>query len=198
MEAVPQDLGFRMPQQTLREEVLSHVLVSGRYDMLQKFVARYDAFQDVPFSQEQLYVALDALFLNSMFILTLHYADAWFDSALGFHKEIFGFQYPEDAGAEFWANVHWHHKNYAFEQQKRLATTVQNGVSVVRWDLLYDRTYCIARYRARNDEIIRYFRNPPSVFLSIDVSHEADTSKICAFFGVNESKVSPLPKLSAR
>lgn len=194
LERVLRDLGLKLPNQRLQEVVLSHVLVSGRYDILRRFVTKYDAFQDVPFSQEQLYIALDALFPNSKFILTLRNPDEWYSSLVRFHQKTFGFDDPLEAGPKFWAGIR---NNYFFEQKKRFVTRVENGTEIVDWNLLYDRNYCISTYTQRNDQIIRYFRQRPSDLLMIDLTSTKDTTEICRFLEVPQVMVQSMPHLNS-
>jgi hypothetical protein len=194
LEAVLHDLGFKMPDQRMQESLLSHVLSSGRYDVLRKFVARYDAFQDVPFSSEELYVALDALFPNSKFVLTLRDPSDWHSSLVRFHKKVFGFENIEETGPEFWEGIRG---NYFFEEHKRLVTRVINGRETVDWKLMYDRDYCISNYTQRNDRIIRYFRQRPKDLLTIDITKTVDTAEICAFLEFGAEKVQQVPHLNA-
>jgi hypothetical protein len=168
--------------------------VSGRYDVLRRYVARYDAFQDIPFAHEELYIALDALFPNSKFILTLRDPADWYASLVRFHKKVFGFENVEEAGPDFWEGIRG---NYFLEQQRRQITYVTNGREVEDWKLLYDRDYCISSYTQRNDRIIRYFRQRPKDFLAIDVTKAKDTAEICYFLEFGPEKVQQVPHLNA-
>ncbi len=194
LEAVFRELGFKMPDQRVQENLLTHVLVSGRYEVLRKFVARYDAFQDVPFSHEELYIALDALFPNSKFVLTLRDPSDWYLSLVRFHKQYFGFENIEEAGPDFWKGKRG---NYWLESNKRLVTCVTNGRETVDWNLLYDRDHCISKYTERNDRIIRYFRQRPNDLLAIDITKTTDTTEICAFLEFDADKVQKTPHLNA-
>ena len=60
-----------LPNQFEQEARISLPSLIGNYTKLLEFVAKYDAFQDLPFSQGETYVACDALFPNSKFILTV-------------------------------------------------------------------------------------------------------------------------------
>lgn len=193
LEAVLHDLGFKLPDQRVQENLLSHILVSGRYDVLRKFVARYDAFQDVPFAHEELYIALDALFPNSKFILTLRDPSDWYSSLVRFHKKVFGFESVEEAGPDFWEGIRG---NYFLEKQRRLVTCVIDGREIEDWKLQYDRDHCISNYTQRNDRIIRYFRQRPKDLLTIDITKTTDTGEICTFLEFGADKVRQIPHLN--
>lgn len=194
LERILKDLGLRMPHQGLQENLLAHVFSSGRYDILKRFVSDFDAFQDVPFSQDSLYVALDALFPNSKFILTVRDADAWYESLTRFHQKVFGFKSIDEAGPDFWKGIR---NNYFYEQNKQFVTVVENGKPREDWSLLYDRDFCISKYLKRNDEIIRYFLHRPNDFLCVDLSKSKDTREICQFLDVGDDKIGPIPHLNS-
>lgn len=196
LEAVLRELGFSLPDQRVQEDLLSHVMASGRYDILEKFVCDYDAFQDVPFSQENLYITLDALFPRSKFILTVRDPERWYQSLVRFHQKVFGFESIEEASnPDFWLSGK--RNTYHFERQKRFVTRVVDGSVVVDWSLLYDKDYCIDVYTSRNDQIIRHFRERPGDLLCLDVSKEPDTGRICAFLEMDETRKGPFPRLNA-
>lgn len=197
LESVLKDLGFNMPDQKTQEEQISHVLVSGRYDVLKELVEQYDAFQDLPFSHERLYIALDAMFPGSKFILTVRDPDAWYESLVSFHKKVFGFASTNELSREFWRGSKYLHENYTFEQERRLVTKVSDGKIIEEWDLQYDRKNRIEEFNARNNEIIRYFRDRPSDLLCLDLKEELDTSRICSFLELGEDKVRAFPRLNA-
>jgi hypothetical protein len=113
LERVLRDLGFRLPRQETQEEKLTHVISTGEWTNFRDFCSKYQAFQDLPFSVEDVYVACDALFPSSKFILTLRDDDAWFSSLVRFHKQIFGFEDEEIVGADhFKDKALVRHKNY--------------------------------------------------------------------------------------
>ena len=62
--------GYNLPNQQEQERQLSKPVFENNYTELIEFCKEYDAFQDMPFSQGLTYVAADALFPNSKFILT--------------------------------------------------------------------------------------------------------------------------------
>ena len=67
MERVLRLYGYSMPNQQEQEARLTRQVFSTNYEEFKCFVAKYDAFQDLPFSQEQTYVVADALFPNSIY-----------------------------------------------------------------------------------------------------------------------------------
>ena len=197
VEDVLRSLKFKLPRQTRQEQLLSHVLVSGRYDILRRFVSKYDAFQDLPFSQESLYVALDCMFPASKFILTVRDPEAWFKSLTRFYAKAYGIRDGKADRAHFEDREIYLHKNYTFEQARRHVSFVENNAVVEKWDRLYDQDTRTAAFLRRNSEITRYFRNRPNDLLVFDVSKETDTSKICAFLERDPSNIRPLPHLNA-
>ena len=89
MERVLRLYGYSMPNQQEQEARLTRQVFSTNYEEFKCFVAKYDAFQDLPFSQEQTYVVADALFPNSRFILTERDSEQWFLSMTTFTKKLF-------------------------------------------------------------------------------------------------------------
>lgn len=189
------NIGFRVANQQDQEKHLTHILSTGRYDALQEFAAKYDAFQDLPFSQGHFYVACDALFPNSKFILTVRNTDEWFESLLRFHKKVFGFDDETSIDLDFAKDKALYlHKNYTYEQFVRRALVV-NGTDVEPdSSKLYDREQNVRRYEERNEAILKYFYNRPSDLLVLDLSAEEDTSKICSFLELSNDTVQPMPQ----
>ena len=70
MEQVLRLYGYSMPHQQEQEARLTKQVSCTNYDEFRSFVSKFDAFQDLPFSQDQTYVVADVLFPDSRFILT--------------------------------------------------------------------------------------------------------------------------------
>ena len=62
-----------------------HQLMSGNYSEFIKHMNSHDFHQDLPTSIKSFYVAIDALFPNSKFILTIRDSESWFESFFEFY-----------------------------------------------------------------------------------------------------------------
>ena len=166
----------------------------GNYDPFKRFVEKYDAFQDLPFSIRHSYIVCDALFSNSKFILTIRDPETWFESVCNYNAKSFygvddiGKLTEEDIKTKFKL-----YDGYVYENVKRRLTTVENGNIVVRWDLLFNKDYDIRHYKQRIYDIIMYFVNRYNDFLIIDVTEENTTIKITKFLEIPDQYSIDMP-----
>lgn len=194
---VLREYGLQLPNQQYQERKTTLAAWRNDYRPLRKLILGYDAFQDLPFSQGETYVACDALFPDSRFILTIRDPDEWFDSLVRFDTKRYGWCTTEDANEAFFlGHKHYLEKNYCYEGLKMLLRTVQGSATHVDWSLLYDRSHYIQRYQRRNESILRYFANRPEKLLVIDLSLEKDTRRIRDFLGLADSAIFPIPRLN--
>lgn len=91
LEAILRHYGFRLPKQLDQERILSKLPFDADWERLKGFVADYDAFQDLPFSQYETWIACDVLFPSSKFILTVREPDVWFRSYERYYRKVYGF-----------------------------------------------------------------------------------------------------------
>jgi hypothetical protein len=201
LERVLIDLGYRMPDQMKQESLVVEPLFKGNYRPLFELCKKYDAFQDLPFSQEMYFIALDASFPGSKFILTIRDPNSWFESLVRFHLngilaragiddvEKFGEQTFQDKSVYL-------HKNYLQNVVRRQAAKVVGGRIELDWSLVYNKQHRVRLYEDRNRDIVTYFQNRPDQLLVIDLTKENDNSKIVSFLGLPENLVKPLPHLN--
>ena len=180
-----QRYGYDMPNQREQEARLTQQCFATNYTELVSFVSKYDAFQDLPFSQEDLYVAADALFPNSRFILTIREPEEWFASMCRFQKKIYNLDdlskvTEEDVKEKFG----YLYKGYGHANKRRQMTNFVDGKPVTDWSKLYDKDYNIASYTQRNNRIQRYFAAAPEKLLVIDLTRESTTERICEFLEI--------------
>ncbi len=88
--SVLQGFGIRMPVQSVQETILKRRILGSNLQIFGKFFAPFDAFQDLPFSTGLNCVALDVLFPDARFILTLHDPEDWFKSVCAFENKVLG------------------------------------------------------------------------------------------------------------
>ncbi len=189
--------GLSIPNQRDQEAIICHQLWHGNYTPLKEFVSQYDAFQDQPFSRDSSYIICDALFPNSKFILTIRDSNEWFQSLSKFHEKIFKFQdINKVTEEELREKADYLYENYFYETTKRFLTIVEDDELSVRWDLLYNKDFYIAKYERRNADIIDYFKHRPTDLLVIDLTNEANTSKIVEFLNLPANFVIDMPHMN--
>jgi hypothetical protein len=198
MEEVFRRMGLRVPLQWEQELALTDAVQRGDYAPLRSFVARYDAFQDMPFSQDFTFIACDVLFPGSRFILTIRDPDAWYDSMVRFHRKLFGFGAIDDLGPDFFKGRNLYLKeDYVYENKRRMIQRVEGGALVDDWSLLYDPEHYKALYSHRNRAILSYFQHRTDDLLVIDVTKERDTRRIFEFMGRDPAEAFGMPHLNA-
>jgi hypothetical protein len=198
MDVVLRLYGYSLPDQHEQEAKLSKQFFAGNYAPLHEFVRNYDAFQDMPFSQEHTYIVADTLFPGSKFILTERDPEAWFESMCRFHKQFFEL---DDLASltenDLLTKFNYIYEGYVHESKKIFLTEVKDGVQTVRWDMLYNKPYYINKYKQRNDEIKRYFANRPQDLLVIDIEKTQTTEALCEFLNIPVKFTIKMPQMNA-
>jgi len=195
--------GYALPDQMTQEVRLNKQTFNTNYAEMADFCSRYDAFQDLPFSQGLTYVAADALFPNSKFILTERDPDAWFQSVTSsFAKNHRLANIADLTEQDLLSKVGYLYPGYLHENKRRLLSSFQGGQRTVLWEKLYDKDYYIDHYENRNTEIKRYFASTQNKLLVIDMTEEKSTATICQFLNIphhfaiempHSNKTSPKP-----
>lgn len=197
LEFILKVLGLRLGDQLTQEARLTRQVLEGKYSDFYHFCSRFDAFQDLPFSIDEVYVAADVLFPGSKFILTERPAEVWFNSMYNFHKKVFHINdmktlTERDVLEKFMPHI----PGLSHYLKGRFLTKFEGQTPTVMWDKLYDKDTYIAHYEQRNQRIKKYFMNRPDDFLVLDITKEKDTSKIIKFFGLSEKFVFEMPHLN--
>ena len=171
-------------------ELTSYAARRGRYQPLIDYCRTAEAFQDTPFAFGRIYAALDALFPDSKFILTVRDADEWFRSLESFTAkrygvasgaitrqlvEVDGYLFPGYSAEE-------HAFAYLMDPPSYRAGEVREAQ--VRWDQLFDRDRYVEVYERRNQEIRDHFKARPEQLLEIDLTAEANIQKVVDFLGL--------------
>lgn len=194
LERVLRRYGYALPNQQIQESRLTKQCFSTNYSELVSFVSRFDAFQDLPFSQGLVYVAADALFPNSKFVLTERCSDDWFRSLSTFHQKAFAFSDPSQlTEQDILDKFGYLYPGYMHENKTRLLSTFEGVACTVDWSKLYDKAYYVRQYEERNAAIKRYFMNAPEKLLVIDVTKEPTTERLCAFLGLPDWLIMEMP-----
>lgn len=193
LELVLRLYGLSLPSQFEQEIRLSTPTFARNYEPLRQFVSSYDAFQDMPFSQGETYVAADALFPNSKFVLSVRDPDEWFASMCRFDAKLYGNVDIKSVTEDTIKNFSYLFPTYWYETTQRLLTTFEAGKATVRWDLLYNKEYYVDQYVRRNDRIKKYFMNRHEDLLVIDITKSKTTAEICKFLNIPRNYVIEMP-----
>lgn len=202
LQTILQLCGLKVGDQ-VAGEMTSFDARRGHYQPLVDYCQTADAFQDSPFAQGRVYVALDAIFPNSRFILTVRDPDAWFRSLESSTAKRHGVASGGITRAlveqdnylfpGYVAEGHVH--AYLLEPPSYRAG--EPGEAVVRWDKLFDRDHYIAVYERRNAEIRDHFKARPEQLLEIDLTKEETIQKITDFLGLPaEFGALPIPHMN--
>lgn len=201
MEMVLRGLGYKCPDQQLQERLVVEALFHGNFQPLISLCEKYDAFQDLPFSQGVTYAQVDCLFPGSKFILTVRDSNEWFESLTRFHlhgilKSLSVKDIRYVGEENFKDKDIYLYKNYLHSVIKRHVSVVSENKIQYDWSLLYDRSHRIKIYENRNREIIKYFQDRKNQLLIIDIGKEQDTSKIVQFLGLPSRLITKMPHLN--
>jgi len=194
LERVLRLYGYHLPNQQEQEIRLTKRVFETDYTELVRFCNHFDAFQDMPFSQGLTYVAADALFPNSKFILTERDAESWFSSIVNFHKKIYEIDdISSVTEKDIFETFNYLYPGYVHAKKKRFLTSFDGPKKDVLWEKLYDKDYYISVYENRNMAIKKYFAESPEKLLIIDVTQEKDTSRICSFLNIPSNLAINMP-----
>lgn len=195
LETVLRLYGYNVPNQQQQEIRLTKSTFNTNYDELTSFCSNYDAFQDMPFSQGLTYVAADAIFPNSKFILSERPANSWYKSMCKFHEKTNKLDdISKLTETDILEKFTYLYPGYAHSNRERLLSSFENNSTKVNWDKLYDADWYIDTYTRRNEEIKRYFMKAPEKLLIIDVTQEKTTEKICHFLNIPTECIIDMPQ----
>lgn len=185
LEAALRSLGFRMGLQA-RGEMLSRDWAKRDFSRIVGLCRTADAFQDVPFSRDYTFQALDLHFPGSKFILSVRDSpEQWYDSLIRYQTKIVnkGRVPTADDLKEF----SYRYKGYLWE-----AAQLAHGVDE---KTLYDKEIYISHYLNHNRQVIEYFRHRPSALLVLNVAEANAMERLYAFLGI-EHRGQQMPHLN--
>lgn len=167
-------LGLRVGDQDVAE-LLIDSWMERDFAPIIAHCASADAFQDIPFSLDYTYQAVDQAFPGSKFILTVRESpEAWFQSLVRFHSRMFGNgRLPTAADLRA--------ARYRYEGW--VLKAVQSMFSVAE-ESLYDERLLVGRYREHNEMIRRYFWARPGDLLELDLRQDDSMQRLCEFLGL--------------
>ena len=186
MAAVLKSLGYKLGHQA-PAELLLYDWAKRDFRSLIRYCRSADAFQDIPFSLDYAYVALDNAFPGSRFILTVRdSAEQWLRSLSRYHTEKVGkgrLPTAEDLRQHPYRKVGW------LWDYHRLVHGADEHT-------LYDHDSYVRHYELYNERVREYFRWRPADLLEVNLSDSGAAGRIAEFLGVPPSKVE-IPHLNA-
>jgi hypothetical protein len=167
----------------------------GDFRRLADHVAKADAFQDSPFADGTVYAALDALFPDSRFILTVRDPRDWFRSLKSAAMKRWGLgaeatptpAHLEADGYLFPTYVYEAHVYRHLLDTPSYAEPWAPPPPSVDWSKLFDEEHYVAGYERRNAQIRDYFKARPQHLLEVDLTQEATIRKVALFLGLPEA-----------
>ena len=178
-------LGLRIGNQLEAEKLLDD-WARRDFRRLVRYCHSADAFQDIPFSLDYTFQAMDAAFPGSKFILSVRDdATQWYRSLTRFHGKRRGLDRPptaEELKADpyVWPGYLWHASRLAFGID-------ENSV----WDEeIYKRAYL-----KHIDIVLDYFKYRPNDLLVVNLADPESMKKLCVFLNVPISQES-MPKMN--
>lgn len=178
-------LGFRLGNQLAAEKLLDD-WAQRDFRRLIRYCRSADAFQDIPFSLDYTFQAMDAAFPGSKFILSVRDdATQWYQSLTRFHAKRRGLDRPptaEELKADpyVWPGFMWH------------ASQLMYGIDE---SSVWDEEKYKAFYVKHIDAVQDYFKHRPNDLLVINLAESESMKKLCVFLNVPISKES-MPKLN--
>ena len=173
LEAALRSLGYATGLQA-RGERLKADWARRDFSRIVALCRTADAFQDVPFSCDDTFRALDAHFPGSKFILTLRdNPEQWYESLVGFHSKIVG-KGRVPTAQDLKAFV-YRYPGYLWESARLIYGADESSV--------YDRRLYISCYLNHNRQVTEYFKDRPQDLLVLNVGQADAMEKLCAFLG---------------
>lgn len=186
LEAALRGMGLEFGLQA-RGELLFRDWLCRDFRRIVQLAQTADAFQDIPFSLDYTFVALDQHFPGAKFILTVRDdAEQWYRSITRFHSKVVngGKHLPT---AEEMKNFDYRYRGYLWE--------TCHGIYGIDEQNTYDRDRCIAYYQRHNQNITEYFKHRPDDLLVLNLSSPDAMAKLSAFLGI-ESSITEMPHLN--
>jgi hypothetical protein len=183
-------LGFRVGNQT-QAELLIDDWAKRDFRRIVRYCRTADAFQDIPFSLDYTFQAVDQAFPRSKFILTVRdSSDQWFESLINFHSALFG------NGRQPTANDL---KRATYQGPGWMWKSHQLIYGCDETTLYHKQTYT-RHYEKHNDGILDYFRHRPKDLLVFNLSEPDAMPRLCEFLDQrwNGAKMPHLNKSSLR
>ncbi|MDU8943243.1 sulfotransferase [Ovoidimarina sediminis] len=179
MEAALRGLGFLMGDEI--ELRYRHFLywADRNFEPILRYCARYDAFQDLPFSAQDTFRYMDDGLPESKFILTVRgSSEEWYDSAVRYQIKRLGTggSLPDRKALERAPDLR---RGWTLRITEFYGTTPESP---------FDRDLAIAGYEAHNAAVKAHFRNRPDDLLVLNVAEPGSYGRMLDFLGMTSSE----------
>lgn len=174
-----ENLGYRMGDQ-IAAELLLEDWARGNYQPILDLCRSAQAFQDIPFSLEGTYQAVDKAFPGSRFILTLrNNAATWYESLTRFHTKIVG--KGRIPTADDLKSFEYREKGWLWRAQQL--------VYKVDESTLYDPVIYQEHYDRYNEAVTSYFSGRSDDFLAVNLADDDASVRLAHFLGCRPEAV---------
>lgn len=173
LAAALKNIGYRVGRQG-DAELLMEDWSRRDFQRLIRYCHDADAFQDVPFSYDYTFQAMDAAFPGSKFILSVRDSpEQWYQSLTRFHSNRQGkgrLPTSEDLKSDPYVYKGW------LWQVKELVFGPEEGT-------LYNEEIYKAHYVRHNERVQDYFRHRPNDLLILNLADPDSMKLLCEFLG---------------
>lgn len=174
LETFFKDHGYKVGNQRKAELLLDNY-ISRDWKPILNYCKTADVFQDIPFSNNFLYVLLDFYFPNSKFILTERDTpEQWYNSITKFHAKLFGLN-SRIPTKEDLQNANYIEKGFIWKSFFEKYGEIKGDI--------YNKEHLIKNYLTRNEQIKHYFKNNDN-FLILNVSEKSAVEKLADFLAI--------------
>ncbi len=173
VERVFRNLGLIVGNQA-QAEMLRHDWAKQDYRRIIRYCRSAEAFQDVPFSFDGTFLAMDEAFPGSKFILTVRNdADEWYESLVRFHSKIVG--KGRIPTADDLRQFNYRYPGFVLDSFR-----LKYGADESK---LYDREMYVQGYEEHNNKIKKYFKDRPDDLLVLNVGEPDAMERLLIFLG---------------
>jgi len=174
IRSVLEDFGYKVGDQATAELLLDDWAVRDFRRIIQ-YCQTAEAFQDIPFSLDFTYQAIDQEFPDSKFILTVrNSADEWYRSLVRFHAKLMGISGIPSADEL---------KNFPY-RGKGWIWRVQQYVFGIDETTVYDEKIYKAQYLNYNAHVLEYFKLRPDDLLVLNLANPNSMKSLCNFLKI--------------
>lgn len=168
------DHGFKVGDQRIAELLIDD-FVKRNWKPVLEYCKTAEVFQDVPFSNDYLYVLLDHYFPNAKFILTERTTpEDWYHSITNFHAKLFGKEGNVPTKEDL-MNGNYIYKGFIWKSFYEKYGEFKNDI--------YNKEFLINKYVQRNQNIKHYFEKKNN-FITIDISQKKSVIQLSEFLDI--------------
>jgi len=179
LKTAMQELGFKVGNQSKAVSLIDD-WAERDFKNLINYCRSAEFFQDIPFSLDYTYQAVDQAFKDSKFILTVRDSpEQWYNSVIRFESKLWGQHGKPPTKYDLQESPHiskgklWHIKRLIYDTPE---------------DNIYDKQIMIEQYLRHNELARNYFRHRPDDLLVLNISDKLSYIKLCKFLGVKKKR----------